>query len=163
VPATIPAPGGRRRLGRLHVEAEEPSGWGRYRDRKIYQIDPETGAILRTVKSNRFVTGVTWVNGAVARHLGGGESELRRVDPRREGSGAADMPPGANVSARVRWRRSVLRAAGREREAEGVRRPRGAATRSGLDRRAPSRRHPLTSQDKEARRGGAETDVLGSA
>ena len=34
---------------------------GQYRDRKIYQIDPETGAILRTIKSERFVTGVTWV------------------------------------------------------------------------------------------------------
>ena len=33
------------------------------RDRKIHQIDPETGAILRTIESNRFVTGVTWVDG----------------------------------------------------------------------------------------------------
>jgi hypothetical protein len=36
---------------------------GQYRDRKIHQIDPETGAILRTIESNRFVTGVTWVDG----------------------------------------------------------------------------------------------------
>jgi hypothetical protein len=28
--------------------------------RKIVQIDPQTGAILRTIESNRFVTGVTW-------------------------------------------------------------------------------------------------------
>ena len=34
---------------------------GQYRDRKIYQIDPQTGAILRTIESNRFVTGVTWI------------------------------------------------------------------------------------------------------
>jgi streptogramin lyase len=34
-----------------------------YRNRKIYQIDPDTGAILRTIESNRFVTGVTWVDG----------------------------------------------------------------------------------------------------
>jgi hypothetical protein len=27
------------------------------------QIDPDTGAILRTIESNRFVTGVTWVDG----------------------------------------------------------------------------------------------------
>ena len=36
---------------------------GQYRDRKIYQIDPQTGAILRTIESNRFVTGVTWIDG----------------------------------------------------------------------------------------------------
>src|SRR5215470_1769460 len=34
---------------------------GQYRDRKIHEIDPETGAIRRTLESNRFVTGVTWV------------------------------------------------------------------------------------------------------
>jgi len=34
---------------------------GQYRDRKIYQIDPETVAILRTIEFNRFVTEVTWV------------------------------------------------------------------------------------------------------
>ena len=32
-------------------------------NRKIHQIDPETGKILRTIESNRFVTGVTWVEG----------------------------------------------------------------------------------------------------
>src|SRR5580692_7323212 len=36
---------------------------GQYRNRKIHQIDPETGAVLRTVEANRFVTGVTWVDG----------------------------------------------------------------------------------------------------
>ena len=36
---------------------------GQYRDRKIHQIDPQTGAILRTIESNRFVTGVTWIDG----------------------------------------------------------------------------------------------------
>ena len=34
-----------------------------YRERKIHQIDPGTGAILCTIESNRFVTGVTWVDG----------------------------------------------------------------------------------------------------
>ena len=27
---------------------------GQYRDRKIHQIDPQTGKILRTIESNRF-------------------------------------------------------------------------------------------------------------
>src|SRR5215510_7464347 len=36
---------------------------GQYRDRKIYQIDRQTRTILRTIESNRFVTGVTWIDG----------------------------------------------------------------------------------------------------
>src|SRR3569833_3123227 len=36
---------------------------GQYRARKIHQVDPETGKVLRTIESNRFVTGVTWVEG----------------------------------------------------------------------------------------------------
>src|SRR5437868_12623734 len=52
---------------------------GQYRDRKIHQIDPETGAILRTVESNRFVTGVTWVDGELWHGTWeGDESELRQ-------------------------------------------------------------------------------------
>jgi hypothetical protein len=50
-----------------------------YRDRKIQQIDPQTGAILRTLESNRFVTGVTWVEGELWHGTWeAGESELRR-------------------------------------------------------------------------------------
>ena len=42
----------------------EGSLWvGQYRARKIHQVDPETGKVLRTIDSNRFVTGVTWVDG----------------------------------------------------------------------------------------------------
>src|SRR6266478_6638788 len=52
---------------------------GQYRDRRIYQIDPETGAILRTIESNRFVTGVTWVHGELWHGTWeGDESDLRR-------------------------------------------------------------------------------------
>jgi len=36
---------------------------GAYQQKKILKIDPETGAILREVASDRFVTGVTWANG----------------------------------------------------------------------------------------------------
>src|SRR6266705_5513760 len=58
--ATIPAPGGGGDSGRAWAEG---SLWvGQYRERKIHQIDPETGASLRTIDSNRFVTGVTWVD-----------------------------------------------------------------------------------------------------
>ena len=61
----------------------EGSLWvGQYRDRKIHQVDPETGAILRTIESNRFVTGVTWVDGELWHGTWeGDESEIRRIDP----------------------------------------------------------------------------------
>jgi glutamine cyclotransferase len=79
----------------------EGSLWvGQYRDRKIHQINPETGEILRTLESNRFVTGVTWVDGALWHGTWEGEdSELRRIDP---GNGevleSLTMPDGTGVS-----------------------------------------------------------------
>ncbi len=68
--------------------------------RKILQIDPQTGAILRTIESNRFVTGVTWVDGELWHGTWEGEeSELRRIDPT---TGAVlesvEMPAGVKVS-----------------------------------------------------------------
>ena len=73
---------------------------GQYRDRKIHQIDPATGAILRTIESNRFVTGVTWVDGELWHGTWeGDESDIRRIDPE---SGAVlerlEMPRGIGVS-----------------------------------------------------------------
>jgi glutamine cyclotransferase len=96
--AAIPAPGGGGDSGLAWAEG---TLWvGQYRDRKIHQIDPETGAILRTIESNRFVTGVTWVDGELWHATWeGDESELRRVDPRTgEVLEQLEMPPGANVS-----------------------------------------------------------------
>jgi glutamine cyclotransferase len=94
----IPAPGGGGDSGLAWAEG---SLWvGQYRSRKIHQVDPETGAILRTIESNRFVTGVTWVEGELWHGtLEGDESELRRIDP---GTGQVlerlEMPHGMNVS-----------------------------------------------------------------
>ena len=78
--ATIPAPGGG---GDSRLTWREGTLWvGQHRDRKIHQVDPDTGAILRTIQSNRFVTGVTWVDGELWHGTWeGDESELRRVDP----------------------------------------------------------------------------------
>jgi len=56
VVSTIPSPG---RGDSGLAWGEGSLGVGEYRDRKIHQLDPETGAILRTIESNRFVTGVT--------------------------------------------------------------------------------------------------------
>src|SRR5271154_4756703 len=79
--ATIPAPGGGGDSGLAWAEG---TLWvGQYRDRKIHQIDPRTGAVLRTIESTRFVTGVTWIDGEFWHATWeGDESELRRVDPR---------------------------------------------------------------------------------
>jgi len=73
---------------------------GEYRDRKIHQVDPETGKILRTIESNRFVTGVTWIDGELWHGTWeGDESELRRVDPRTgEVLERLEMPRGVGVS-----------------------------------------------------------------
>ena len=80
VVASIPAPGHGNDSGLAWAEG---SLWvGQYRDRKIHQIDPETGAILRTIESNRFVTGVTWVDGELWHGTWeGDESDIRRIDP----------------------------------------------------------------------------------
>jgi hypothetical protein len=98
VVATIPAPGAGGDSGLAWAEG---SLWvGQYRERKIYQIDPNTGSVLRAIESNRFVTGVTWVEGQLWHATwDGDESDIRRIDPQ---SGAVleriEMPPGAGVS-----------------------------------------------------------------
>jgi glutamine cyclotransferase len=96
--ATIPAPGGGGNSGLAWAEG---TLWvGRYRERKIHEIDPETGAILRTIESNRFVTGVTWVDGELWHGTWEDDaSELRRIDPRTgEVFESIEMPEGVNVS-----------------------------------------------------------------
>jgi outer membrane protein assembly factor BamB len=96
--ATIPAPGNGGDSGMAWAEG---SLWvGEYRARKIHQVDPSTGRVLRTLESNRFVTGVTWLGDELWHGTWeGDESELRRVDPR---SGAIletlELPTGINVS-----------------------------------------------------------------
>jgi glutamine cyclotransferase len=98
VVASIPAPGHGSDSGLAWAEG---SLWvGQYRDRRIHQIDPETGDILRTIESNRFVTGVTWVDGELWHGTWeGDESDIRRIDP---ASGAVlerlEMPRGIGVS-----------------------------------------------------------------
>jgi glutamine cyclotransferase len=96
--ATIPAPGDGGDSGMAWAEG---SLWvGHYRARKIHQIDPETGRILRSIESNRFVTGVTWVDGELWHGTWeGDDSELRRIDP-QTGKVLEElkMPPGVNVS-----------------------------------------------------------------
>lgn len=96
--ATIPAPGNGGDSGLAWAEG---SLWvGQYRERKIHRIDPETGKILRTIDAQRFVTGVTWVDGDLWHGTWeGDESDLRRIDPQTgEVLEKIDMPPGVGVS-----------------------------------------------------------------
>jgi len=98
VVATIPAPG---KGGDSGLTWAEGSLWvGHYRERKIYQIDPNTGSILRTLESNRFVTGVTWLESELWHGTWEGDvSELRRIDAKTgEVLEQFDMPTGMNVS-----------------------------------------------------------------
>jgi glutamine cyclotransferase len=95
--ASIPAPEG----GASGMAWAEGSLWvGQHRKRKIHQVDPQTGAILRTLDSNRFVTGVTWVDGELWHGTWEAEqSELRRIDPRNgDVLEQLDMPSGISVS-----------------------------------------------------------------
>lgn len=97
VVAIVPAPEG----GASGMAWAEGMLWvAQHRKRKIHQVDPETGKILRTIDSNRFVTGVTWVDGELWHGTWEGEqSELRRIDPQSgEVLAQLDMPPGVAVS-----------------------------------------------------------------
>jgi hypothetical protein len=96
-------------LAKIQVPCATPSGmswaegslWvGEYSARKIHQVDPATGAIVRTIESDRFVTGVTWVDGELWHGaIESDQGELRQID-------AADgqvkrriaMPAGAWIS-----------------------------------------------------------------
>jgi outer membrane protein assembly factor BamB len=94
---TIPAPGG---SGSGLAWAEGTLWVGQNRGRKILQVDPETGAVLRTIESDRFVTGVTWIDGELWHGTWeGDESDLRQVDPQTgKVLASLEMPFGIGVS-----------------------------------------------------------------
>jgi len=95
--ASVPTPDG----GASGMAWAEGSLWvGQHRSRKIHQVDPESGAILRTIESNRFVTGVTWVGDELWHGTWeADQSELRKVDPKSgEVLEQIDMPPSICVS-----------------------------------------------------------------
>ena len=96
--ATIPAPGDGGDSGLAWAEG---TLWvGQHRGRKIHQVDPETGKVLRTIASDRFVTGVTWVDGELWHGTWQDtESDIRRIDPQTgEVLECLEMPPGTGVS-----------------------------------------------------------------
>jgi streptogramin lyase len=96
--AILPTPGAENNAGLTWAEG---TLWlAKYRERKILQLDPETGQVLRTLESNRFVTGVTWVDGELWHGtLEDGTSELRRLAPESgEVRESLIMPEGAVVT-----------------------------------------------------------------
>ncbi|MGF6773597.1 glutamine cyclotransferase [Paraburkholderia sp. GAS199] len=97
--ATIPAPGGAGDDSGM-AWAEGTLWVGQYREHKIHQIDPQTGAILRTIESNRFVTGVTWVDGELWHGTWDDDtSELLHIDPQTgDVLECVEMPAGVGVS-----------------------------------------------------------------
>lgn len=125
VVSTIPAPGKGRDSGLTWAEG---TLWvGQYRDRKIHQIDPATGAILRTIESNRFVTGVTWVDGELWHGTWEGEeSDIRRVDPDTgKVLARVELPAGVGVSGLESDGRDLFFCGGGESgKVRAVRRPR---------------------------------------
>lgn len=96
--SSIPAPDGGECSG---LAWSEGLLWvGSRRKKKISQVDPGTGQVLRTIESDRFVTGVTWVDSQLWHGTSGNdESSIRRIDPDTgEVIEQIDMPPGIHVS-----------------------------------------------------------------
>lgn len=96
--AEIPAPGDGGDSGLAWAEG---SLWvGQHRGRRIHQVNPETGDVLRTIESDRFVTGVTWVDGELWHGTWeDSESDLRQIDALTgEVIQRLDMPLGTGVS-----------------------------------------------------------------
>lgn len=96
--SSIPAPGAGGDSGLAWAEG---SLWvGQHRGRKIHQVDPETGAILRTIESNRLVTGVSWIDGDLWHATWDDDgSDVRRIDAKTgEVLETLDMPPDTGVS-----------------------------------------------------------------
>jgi len=95
---SIPAPG---KGGDSGMAWAEGFLWvGDHRGCRIHQVDPATGRVLRSIQSDRFVTGVTWVDGELWHGTWQeSESTIRRIDAE---SGAVltslDLPAGTGVS-----------------------------------------------------------------
>lgn len=94
---TMPAPGGGADSGLAWADGYL---WvGQYRNRQIMQIDAETGEIKRIIQSNRLVTGVTWVDGALWHGFSDdGDGGLARIDPANGRELETLEMPGTSVS-----------------------------------------------------------------
>jgi glutamine cyclotransferase len=136
--ATIPAPPGTN----SGLAWAEGSLWvGQYQERKIRQLDPQTGAIVRTIECNRFVTGVTWADGELWHGTWEDEkSELRHIDPHTgEVLETLDMPENTIVSGlECDGGERFYCGGGNSGKVRAVRKPRSDAARSEDEARASS-------------------------
>lgn len=74
---------------------------GAYREAKIHQVDPKTGAVVKTLSSDRFVTGVSCVEGALWHATtsdDGRAGEIRRLGADGEVEESIGVPEGLFVS-----------------------------------------------------------------
>lgn len=129
VVSTLPAPSGGGDDSGL-TWAEGALWVGQYRARKIVQIDPDTGAVLRTIESNRFVTGVTWLGPELWHATAENQaSDLRRIDPQTgEVLERVEMPAGTMISGLESNGRDLFYAGGGNgKVVRAIRRPRRAA------------------------------------
>lgn len=100
---------------------------GRYSDREIVKIDPETGRVRQTIATDRFVTGVTWAEGELWHGVSEGDEQgLRQVDPRSgEVLARVALPAGMMVSGLEYGGGDVFYAGGgRSGRVRAIRRPR---------------------------------------
>lgn len=96
--SSLPSPAGSDSAGLTWAEGKL---WvAKYHARQLFQIDPVTGAVLKTLESNRFVTGVTWAEGELWHAtLEDGASELRHIDSESgEVLESLLLPEGARVT-----------------------------------------------------------------
>lgn len=73
---------------------------GEYRARRIHQVDPQTGTVLRSIEATRFVTGVTWADGQLWHGTWEEDkSDLRQIDAQTgQVNMVLAMPEGTMVS-----------------------------------------------------------------
>jgi glutamine cyclotransferase len=97
VMSAIPAPG----AGASGMAWAEGLLWvGEYRARQIHVVEPETGKVVRSIQSDRFVTGVTWMDGDLWHATWeADQSDIRHLDHKTgEVLEQLDMPPGVGIS-----------------------------------------------------------------
>jgi glutamine cyclotransferase len=73
---------------------------GQYQACKIHQLDPQTGKVLRSIESNRHVTGVTWIDSELWHATwDGDDNEIRQIDPQTgDVLKSIAMPSGVGIS-----------------------------------------------------------------
>ncbi len=128
VVATLPTP---QLLGASGMAWAEGSLWvGLFSDRKILELDPQTGKVLSEVVSDRFVTGVSFCDGELWHATqDDNRSEIRRVDRKTsEVLEQLDLPEGIIVSGlEADGKGSFFCGGGKSGKLRVVKRPAGAS------------------------------------